>query len=42
MQNWKEFLKENYNLTEAEYEALSTYEKAVIRNEFESMWKGYR
>ena len=41
MLNWNEFLKENYNLTEEEYDKLSEYDKGIIRREYESMWKGY-
>lgn len=38
MQNWKEFLKENYELTEEQFELLGIYEKRVIEREFEAQF----
>lgn len=36
MQTWKEFLEENYELTEEQFEALADYKKARIDAEWDS------
>lgn len=36
MQNWKEFLMENYEITEEQFEELGIYEQRIIEKEFEA------
>lgn len=39
MQNWKEFLEENYEITEEEFESLGIYERRIIEKEYEEQFK---
>lgn len=35
MQNFKEFLEENYNMTEDQFESVGEYEKHIINAEYD-------
>ena len=40
MQNWKEFLMENYEITEEQFEELDIYTQRIIEKEFEASLPG--
>ena len=44
MQNFEEFIKENYGLTIEEYDEMTEvdpYEARIIKSEYDAMWKGF-
>lgn len=41
MQDWKDFLMENYEITPSEYEELDLYMKHIIDSEYDEMVKHF-